>query len=102
MMTRKMFFITVAGMFFILSGCAGRQYYYNTQRGAISGAAIGAIIGQAVGHDTAGTLTGAAIGAAAGGLLGLDADVQQNWETSPEYYQLRQRRLEQIDQSLSR
>lgn len=101
-MTRKMFFMIMVGMFFALGGCAGNQSYYNTQRGAISGAAIGAIIGQAVGHDTAGTLAGAAIGAAAGGLLGLDADVQQNWETSGEYYQLRQRRLEQIDQSLSR
>ena len=101
-MTRKMFFIITTGVFFMLSGCASNQHYYNTQRGAISGAAIGAIIGQIAGHDTAGTLTGAAIGLTVGGLLGLDADVQQHWENSEEYYRLRQMRLEQIDQSLSR
>ena len=47
---------------------------YNTQKGALGGAAAGALAGQAIGRDTESTLIGAGVGALIGALAGNAVD----------------------------
>lgn len=62
----------------LLSSCysTGR---YDTQKGALMGAAVGALAGQAIGKNTTSTIIGGGTGAAIGALIG-NAQDQKNQE----------------------
>lgn len=80
-MKRILILLCIVGLLVSLGACAPMaqqggydQSRYNTQKGALGGAAVGAIAGQAIGRNTEGTLIGAVIGTALGALIGNAAD----------------------------
>jgi len=95
---KKILALFCVGLLVSLVGCAPMaqqgggynqgQGRYNTQKGALGGAAIGAIAGQAIGRNTEGTLIGAAVGTALGALVGNAAD--QSHDAAREQHQVYQ------------
>ena len=81
-MKSRLLSILIAAISLLIISCAARP---NTQRGALTGAALGgvtgAIIGNNVGegHATRGALIGAALGGAAGAAAGNKQDQRQGY-----------------------
>lgn len=71
---KRLLYIIVLVVFFA-AGCT-TPGYYNTQRGAVTGAGLGALAGQTIGRNTESTLIGAGIGGLMGTVIGNSYDQQ--------------------------
>jgi hypothetical protein len=71
---KRLAYIIVLLVFFA-AGCT-TPGYYNTQRGAVTGAGLGALAGQTIGRNTESTLIGAGIGGLMGTVIGNSYDQQ--------------------------
>ncbi len=71
---KRLLYLIVLVVFFA-AGCT-TPGYYNTQRGAVTGAGLGALAGQTIGRNTESTLIGAGIGGLMGTVLGNSYDQQ--------------------------
>jgi uncharacterized protein YcfJ len=72
-MKKSMFAIVL--VVFWVAGCT-TPGYYNTQRGAVTGAGLGALAGQTIGRNTESTVIGAGIGGLMGTAIGNSMDQQ--------------------------
>jgi uncharacterized membrane protein YebE (DUF533 family) len=83
MKTKILSILTVSGLVALSSCTQQGAYGPNTQRNALTGAALGGVAGGIVGHRSgetaAGALIGAGVGAAAGAAIGNQQDQQQGY-----------------------
>jgi len=93
---KKILFLGIICIFLLSCAHGGDPGRYNTQRGAVVGAAFGSILGLAIGNDAAGALLGGAVGGLIGGVVGNAAD--QHYQAEREAAQTN-KRVVYVDES---